>query len=111
MRPDRIVQRASAPALGTLVQVPAGEGYRHVYGTYSVAGAVGLAASVEAQVETAPLSATYETVTQKGVAVGVLALASDCFHFVVPAGCRYRFVGTGGVGVTETVLHYSYADL
>ena len=56
-------------------------------------------------------SAVYETVAQKTVVLGVVNVADDAFFFAVPAGCRYRFVGTAGVGVTEIVQHYSYADL
>jgi hypothetical protein len=116
VRPTQIAQNVPPPPLGDSVTVPAGEGVRLVYGSFRVAATALVGASVEGQVETAPASEQYATVARKSVApkkgVGVSAsTADDAFFFSVPAGCRYRFVGTGAAGIVEAVLHYSYVDL
>lgn len=103
----------AAPSFGpgNEITVPASVDVRLVYGTISITATAGVGALVSAEVETGVGTDTYDEVMEARVALGLLQNQRWPFSFAVEGGRRYRFMRSDGVGVTETVLRYSYADL
>ena len=93
------------------MSVPNDANVRLVYGSIETLATAGVNAQVQAQVETGIATSTYEVVAEGYSASGLLQTNRRPFAFAVEGGRRYKFTKGGGVGVTESVLHYSYVDL
>lgn len=109
--PSSTSQRPAAPAFDILVSVPNDSGVRLVYGSVELLATASVNAYVRAEAETGIGTSVYDVVFEAYSALGLLQVMRHPYTFVVEGGRRYRFVKGAGVGVTETVLHYSYTDL
>jgi hypothetical protein len=108
--PANAQQNVAVPLSGNPVTVPVNVRTRLVYGDVTLDAAALVPAFWTIEVETGIGTGLYDIVLVPTAPAASPTGKVDPFCFSVNGGRKYRFTAGGGLGVTETISHYSYTE-
>ena len=101
---------ADTPPASAALVTAGGTRWREVFGTIELTAAAAVDAVITIAIETGIGTGVYTDVIKARIAGGLTTTLGLPYTFKVATGRRYKFTKGAGVGVTETIGHYSFLD-